>query len=142
MVYPGDLLLTNSMTVGKAYISKIKGCIHDGWLLFHPKIDKLYPDYFYYLLNSHILRYKFAKKARGGVVRNLNILLVKSILIPIPFRGNQPNLEKQKEIANYLDSVYRKIRTLKEKIQHQITQLEEMKESILDEVFNSGGGGK
>jgi len=47
----------------------------------------------------------------------------------------KPDLERQKEIANYLDSVYEKIKTLKEKIQSQITKLEEMKESILEEVF-------
>jgi len=56
-------------------------------------------------------------------------------IIKISFRNNQPDLEKQKEIANYLDNVYEKIKTLKEKIQNQISQLEEMKESILEEVF-------
>ena len=35
-----------------------------------------------------------------------------------------------------IDSVYEKIKTLKERIQNQITQLEEMKENILDEMFN------
>ena len=32
-VAPGDFLLTNSMSFGRPYISKIDGCIHDGWLL-------------------------------------------------------------------------------------------------------------
>ncbi len=58
--------------------------------------------------------------------------------IPLPFRNGKPDLEKQKEIAHYLDSVYEKIRMLKEKVQNQISQLEEMKESILEEVFNHG----
>ena len=32
-VYPGDFLLTNSMSFGRPYISKIYGCVHDGWLV-------------------------------------------------------------------------------------------------------------
>lgn len=32
-VYPGDFLLTNSMSFGRPYISKIDGCVHDGWLI-------------------------------------------------------------------------------------------------------------
>src|SRR5690606_20992781 len=31
-VYPGDFVLSNSMSYGRPYIMKIKGCIHDGWL--------------------------------------------------------------------------------------------------------------
>jgi len=64
------------------------------------------------------------------------LTFLKNLRISIPFRDNQPDIEKQKEIANYLDSVYEKIKTLKEKNQNQIAQLEEMKESILDEMFN------
>ena len=67
--------------------------------------------------------------------------MVRKLPVLLPFRNDQPDLEKQKEIANYLDSVYEKIKTLKEKIQYQIAQLKEMKESILDEVFNYGETG-
>jgi len=77
----------------------------------------------------------FPKGVKPGINRR-DYLNVK---IPIPFRNGKPDLEKQKEIANYLDSVYEKIKSLKEKIQNQIIQLEEMKESILDEVFNHDG---
>lgn len=79
---------------------------------------------------AHLLGYT------GSQINNISISKLKNLKIPIPFRNNQPDLEKQKEITNYLDSVYEKIKVLKEKIQKQITQLEEMKESILDEVFN------
>ncbi len=58
-----------------------------------------------------------------------------SYKIPLPFRDGKPDLERQKEIANYLDEVYGKIKLLKEKVQRQIDALEELKESILEEVF-------
>ncbi|MFC2765615.1 MAG: hypothetical protein ACFN3D_04895, partial [Lancefieldella parvula] len=32
-VFPGDLVLSNSMSFGRPYIMAIEGCIHDGWLL-------------------------------------------------------------------------------------------------------------
>ena len=35
-VYPGDFLLTNSMSFGRPYITQIEGCIHDGWLRISP----------------------------------------------------------------------------------------------------------
>ena len=31
-INPGDFVLSNSMSFGRPYISKIHGCIHDGWL--------------------------------------------------------------------------------------------------------------
>jgi len=46
------------------------------------------------------------------------------------------DLERQKEIADYLDKIYEKIKSIKEKVQFQANQLDEMKESILNEVFN------
>lgn len=32
-VNEGDFLLSNSMSVGRPYILKVSGCIHDGWLV-------------------------------------------------------------------------------------------------------------
>jgi len=80
--------------------------------------------------------YDFIPYLRGATRPKLSQSGMRRIEILIPFRNNQPDFEKQKEIANYLDSVYEKIKTLKERIQNQITQLEEMKENILDEMFN------
>ena len=99
----------------------------DGVKILIPNEDLVCPKYFYWLLRT-------VKLPEKGYARHFKFL--KQALYLIPFRNNQPDLEKQKEIANYLDSVYEKIKTLKEKNQKQIAQLEEMKESILDEMFN------
>ncbi|MFQ8981123.1 MAG: hypothetical protein ACLR6I_11910 [Waltera sp.] len=32
-VKPGDFIVSNSMSVGRPYILKIDGCIHDGWII-------------------------------------------------------------------------------------------------------------
>jgi type I restriction enzyme, S subunit len=83
MVYPDDFLLTNSMSFGRPYITKIHGCIHDGWLRISPpkSLDK---DYLYYLLSSSFIIHRFKSAAAGAVVLNLNADKVREIPIPIP----------------------------------------------------------
>jgi len=97
-VYPGDFLLTNSMSFGRPYISKIEGCIHDGWLLIHG-LNGFDPDYLYYLLSSTFLYGQFTVKASGSTVDNLNIDKVKAAIIPLP------PLAEQKRIAQKIDEL-------------------------------------
>jgi len=89
--------------------------------------------YLNYLWNKGFFYLKATKWIGQAGISNKKFLSTK---IPLPFRNSKPDIEKQKEIANYLDNIYEKIKTLKEKNQKQIAQLEKMKESILDEVFN------
>ncbi|KGO94685.1 restriction endonuclease subunit S [Flavobacterium subsaxonicum] len=83
MVYPGDFLLTNSMSFGRPYITKIEGCIHDGWLRIQPprSLDK---DYLYNLLSSSFVFQSFKTAAAGAVVLNLNAEKVRELPIPVP----------------------------------------------------------
>lgn len=96
-VNPGDLLLTNSMSFGRPYIMNTSGCIHDGWLVLSPKRDDIDPGFFYHLLGSSMLYYKFSQLAAGAVVKNLNIELVKSVQISLP------SFDEQRRIAAILD---------------------------------------
>jgi type I restriction enzyme S subunit len=82
-VYPGDFLLTNSMSFGRPYITQIEGCIHDGWLRISPP-SSLNKDYLYLLLSSSFMRLLFEAAAAGGVVQNLNADKVRSVPIPLP----------------------------------------------------------
>ena len=97
-VYPGDFLLTNSMSFGRPYISQIEGCIHDGWLLIR-NLNGFDPDYLYYLLSSSYLYSQFTEKASGSTVDNLNIDKVKSAMIPLP------PLAEQKRIVAKLEEL-------------------------------------
>jgi len=83
MVYPGDFLLTNSMSFGRPYITQIEGCIHDGWLRIGPPGD-LDKDYLYSLLSSPFVRKLFVEAAAGAVVMNLNADKVRELPIPLP----------------------------------------------------------
>jgi type I restriction enzyme, S subunit len=84
MVFPGDLILSNSMSFGYPYIMNIEGCIHDGWLLIRTP-DKLVNKLFIYnLFLSNHARKAFMAAAAGAVVQNLNADKVRQLLIPLP----------------------------------------------------------
>jgi len=90
-VYPGDFLLTNSMSFGRPYITQIEGCIHDGWLRISPP-SSLNKDYLYLLLSSSFMRELFAAAAAGGVVQNLNADKVRGVPIPLPPLAEQTRI--------------------------------------------------
>lgn len=129
-VKKGDLLLTNSMSFGRAYILNCDGCIHDGWLVLKPILDKLNREYFYYLLNSRYMYNIFSELAKGSTVKNLNKDLVKTIMISLP------PLEEQKRIVEKLDSLFEKIQKIKEIIEEVKEKTTSRREAILSKAFS------
>lgn len=83
-VQPGDFVLSNSMSFGRPYISRIEGCIHDGWLAISAFDDSYISDYLYYLLRSAPVQAEFARRAGAGTVKNLNAEIVRSVEVPLP----------------------------------------------------------
>ncbi len=104
-VYPGDFLLTNSMSYGRPYISKIEGCIHDGWLLLRNSKELFDLDYLYWLLSSKYVYNQFCKKASGATVDNLNKEKVASAVIPLP------PINEQKRIVHRIEELLQTIQT-------------------------------
>ncbi|MEY4354884.1 MAG: hypothetical protein RLZZ609_3125 [Cyanobacteriota bacterium] len=96
-VFPGELLLSNSMSFGRPYILQTYGCIHDGWLVLRPKRDDIDIDYAYHALGSAQAMAQFQRQAAGATVKNLNKEIVASTQIPLP------PLEEQRRIAAILD---------------------------------------
>ncbi len=97
-VFDGDFILSNSMSFGRPYIMKTKGCIHDGWLMLRPKDKNINVNYFYVVLGAEFIHKLFTRTAIGGVVDNLNINIVKQTKIPVP------PLEMQRMIVSILDN--------------------------------------
>ena len=98
-VKPGDFLLTNSMSFGRPYIMRASGCIHDGWLMLSPRKSNVVPDYCYSLLGSRALYTEFSRRAPGATVKNLNIGLVRSVVVPVPPEA------KQREYADRVSAI-------------------------------------
>ncbi len=110
-VYPGDFLLTNSMSFGRPYISKIEGCIHDGWLRLSPpsSLDK---DYLYSLLSSPFIVRSFKKSAAGAVVMNLNADKVRETIVAIPPTEEQHRIvAKVDELMSLCDQLEQQTET-------------------------------
>ena len=106
-VYPGDFLLTNSMSFGRPYITNIEGCIHDGWLALSD-YDKCYcSDFLFYLLLSPYAKKVFGSKVAGAVVKNLNTDKVAVSVFPLP------PLAEQHRIVEKLDKIFEKIESMK-----------------------------
>lgn len=108
---------------------KIKGAIHDGWLLMRAKIENVDKDFFYYLLSSNYMYQQFTNKASGTTVKNLNIDLVKTTNIPLP------PLSEQQRIVSKLDLLFVKIDKSIELHQKNMDEADAFMGSVLNEVF-------
>lgn len=97
LVKEGDFILSNSMSFGRPYILKTKGCIHDGWLLLSEMNSNINKDYLYYILFSEDIKKQFEMVATGGVVKNLNSDLVRKTKIPLPSLEVQQKLVAEAE---------------------------------------------
>lgn len=129
MVYPGDFLLTNSMSFGRPYITKIQGCIHDGWLRISPS-NSLNKDYLYNLLSSSLIKKGFEDVVSGAVVQNLNSEKVKNTIILLP------PLEEQKRIVVRVEQLMTLCDELEERIKQSKEINEELLESLLHDSFS------
>ncbi|GAA1559682.1 hypothetical protein GCM10009789_11300 [Kribbella sancticallisti] len=98
MVRPGDFVLSNSMSFGRPYISRIDGAIHDGWLAISNFNESFIPDFLYHLLRSAPLQREFARRAGSSTVSNLNADIVRSVPIPVP------SLHEQERVVGLLDN--------------------------------------
>lgn len=125
-VYPGDFLLTNSMSFGRPYISQIEGCVHDGWLILRNTYSLFYFDFLYYLLSSQYLYNQFCKKASGSTVDNLNIDKVAEAVIPIP------PLDEQMRIVEEIEKVYQQIELIHNAQNSYNANLRVLKSKIID----------
>lgn len=128
-VKEGDFILTNSMSLGRPYIMKISGYIHDGWFVLRLG-DNIDSEFFYYLLSSPIVQSQFQTLAAGAIVKNISGDLVKKAILPIPPLQHQQALVKViaafSEEAQRLESIY----------QQKVAALDELKRSLLNQAFS------
>lgn len=128
-VYPGDFILSNSMSFGRPYIMQIEGCIHDGWLLLRPLDKAVSVDFMYQLLSSPFMYRQFSFAASGTTVKNLNSDIARNSKVPIP------SLKEQAAITEKLDEVQVKTQANKQVFQQKLEQLQQLKASLLDSAF-------
>lgn len=130
-VFPGDLLLSNSMSFGRPYITDIRGCIHDGWLVLGgPATSHIDAEFAYRCLSSPKVQRQFDEKASGTTVRNLNTDLVSSVHIDIP------PLAEQKRIVAKLDALNAKSARARTELARIETLVSRYKQAVLSKAFS------
>jgi len=117
-VYPGDFILSNSMSFGRPYLLSIDGCIHDGWLRLYDFQDEVDKDFLYYLLSSTSVQEQYSSFAAGSGVQNLNKEVVKKVKVFLP------SYPEQQAIASVLSDFDEHINNL--------TKIIEKKKAIRD----------
>lgn len=132
-VYPGDFLLTNSMSFGRPYITNIEGCIHDGWLALS-NYDKCYcSDFLFYLLLSPYAKKVFGSKVAGAVVKNLNTDKVADSVFPLPPLAEQlrivAKIEELLPLVEEYDEAQKKLDKLNDGLP------EKLKKSVLQQAI-------
>jgi type I restriction enzyme S subunit len=125
--YPDDLFISIAGSVGKPIITKIKCCIHDGFVYFTQlKINK---DFIYYLFDAGQL---FKGLGKFGTQLNLNTDTIGNIQIPLP----PP--EEQKAIAHFLDHKLEQIEQYIRNKKQLIKLLNEQKAAIINHTVTKG----
>jgi len=126
--FPGDLFLSIAGTVGKPIITKIKCCIHDGFVYF-PNL-KINPEYLYYVFSTGE---PYKGLGKWGTQLNLNTETVGYIPISLP-----PNEHEISRIVKYLDTKTAQIDNLISKKQKLIELLKEERAAIINQAVTKG----
>ncbi len=124
-VYPGDLILSNSMSFGRPYIMKIDGCIHDGWLLIRDENGIFDKKFLCYYLASDIVLSQYRRFAAGSCVSNLNSDLVGDLQVVLP------SMEQQKKSA----AIFEQIDSYVVNASKQYECLCQLKQGLLQQLF-------
>ncbi len=128
LVQEGDFLLSNSMSFGRPYIMRTKGCIHDGWLVIRDVNKVTNNDYLYSILSSDYLYSQFLSSVAGTTVKNLKIEVVKKVKIPLP------PLPLQQKFAKIVEQV--------EKMKESINKTKQKSEELFNSLVSKGFRGE
>jgi len=105
-VYPGDFLLSNSMSFGRPYILNVEGCIHDGWLRLYEFQSDANAEFLYYLLSSSYVQKQYEAFAAGSGVQNLNKEVVKKVSVFLPSIPEQEHIaETLSKFDSFIDDL-------------------------------------
>ncbi|MBI5931920.1 MAG: restriction endonuclease subunit S [Chloroflexi bacterium] len=124
---PGSLFLSIAGSVGKPIITKIKCCIHDGFVYFPYLAGNV--EFIYYVFTSGNL---YSGLGKFGTQLNLNTDTVGNIVIPFP----PP--DEQAAIVRFLDEAERRIRRYIRAKQKLIKLLNEKKQAIIQQAVTHG----
>ena len=120
---PNSLFLSIAGSVGKPIITKIKACIHDGFVYFPEYKNNI--KFLYYIFYSG---QPYLGLGKMGTQLNLNTDTVGTIKISLPPK------EEQAAIADYLDQETAKIDRLCDTVNQTIGRLKEYRTALITQA--------
>ena len=117
---PGELFVSIAATVGKPIITKIKCCIHDGFVYFVGLREDR--EYLYYLF---LCGEPYKGLGKLGTQLNLNTDTIGDIYLPLPERAEQD------AIVQFLDLETARIDALVTKVRDAIDHLMELRTALI-----------
>jgi type I restriction enzyme S subunit len=134
IVKPNDLVLIwDGSKSGEIFISDIEGILSSTMVKINIKDVNFNNKYIYW-----VIKYYFPilnSNTTGSGIPHVSKEVFNNLLVPTPYKDNAPDLQKQKEIAEYLDNLHNKIKRLEELQEKQLNLFKELKESILNKAF-------
>lgn len=127
LIQPGELVLTNSGTVGVPCFAGIPLCVHDGFLAFPNPPKEINLEYLYWFFLSY--RAEIQKKAKVGTQANLNTEIMREVPFVIPPRREQERIVKK------IESCFAKIDETEQHLTKVETLLSRYRESLLAKAF-------
>lgn len=117
---PRELFVSIAATVGKPIITKIKCCIHDGFVYFVGLHENR--EFLYYVFSCGE---PYKGRGKQGTQLNLNTDTIGDIYLPLPSR------EEQEGIVEALDRETARVDTLIAKVRDAIDRLKEFRTALI-----------
>ncbi|WP_227678830.1 restriction endonuclease subunit S [Psychrobacter immobilis] len=119
-VYPNNLIITASATIGKAFINKVKVCVHDGFIPFcNIKVDINY--LYHYVSNPYL----YAAMGKSNTQKNIYLDEVKNMIVTVPSR------EEQEKIVEHIEKNQNEYSKLIDKAKQQIQLMQERRTALI-----------
>ena len=107
-----------------------------GFTVLRVKNEKqVYPKYLWFCLFSEALLRQYERLMMGASYPALNNNQVKALVIPLPFKNAEPDLEKQRQIVEKIEVLFKEIDKAIELRQKAIEETKSLFDSVLDKVF-------
>ena len=123
----GTICITIAANIAESAILDFESCFPDSIIGLVVDKGKATNDYTYYALQ--FLKSKLKDLGKGSAQDNINLGTFQKQYFPFP------NIEKQREIANILEDIEKIGIKLEHKYQQKLTNLEDLKKSLLEQAF-------
>ena len=131
-VFPGDLIMSCSGTIGKVAIAPEhikKGIINQALLKLTPN-SSLLVSFLKFWMESENFKYQISKHTKGAAIKNIaSVKVLKELDLKLP------SIDIQREIISKIESSLSKTKLLESNYQQKLDNLKELKQSILQKAF-------